>query len=122
VNRPERGGVAVLALVVGALGGLVLVGVAHAGAAAGRSARADSAADAAALAAALTLARGGDAPAANLAAMVAAQDNGAALRRCDCTGAHAEVVVRVDDAVGRARAEVDRRCLLVPDGCDGSGP
>ena len=39
------------------------------------------------------------------------------LRRCDCTGDHAEVVVRIGDAVGRARAELDRRCALVPESC-----
>lgn len=113
----ERGAVAILALCVVVLAGLVLVGLGRAGAVAGRSARAETAADSAALAAALSLGRGGDTPAAALAAASAALDNGATLVRCDCTGDHAEVVVTIGDAVGRARAELDRRCVLVPESC-----
>lgn len=113
----ERGAVAILALCIVVLAGLVLVGLGRAGAAAGRSARAETAADAAALAAALTLGRGGDPPAAQVAAVDAARDDGATLRSCDCADDHAEVVVAVGDAVGRARAEVDRACLLAPAGC-----
>jgi hypothetical protein len=95
--------------------------VAGGGSAAGRSARADTAADAAALAAALTLAQGGDTVTAGLAAADVARTNGAALESCDCHDSHAEVVVRVEGAVGRARAEVDGRCLLVPVRCIGAG-
>jgi hypothetical protein len=119
VSRTERGGVAIIAVCIVVLAGLVLMGLARAGGAAGRSARADTAADSAALAAALTLARGGDPLAAGSAAAAAARENGATLARCDCHDGHAEVVVRIDDAVGRARAEVDGRCLLVPGRCAG---
>jgi hypothetical protein len=121
VRRTERGGVAILAACIVVLTGLVLVGVARAGSAAGRSARADTAADAAALAAALTLARGGDTVAAGFAAAEVARTDGATLESCDCHDGHAEVVVGVDGAVGRARAEVDGRCLLVPGRCTGAG-
>ena len=100
----ERGGVTVLALALVVLAAVVALGVARAGGAAGRSARADTAADAAALAAAETLARLGGDDAALGAARTAAAANGAVLRRCDCTGDHAEVTVVLDDAVGRARA------------------
>ena len=107
MNRSERGGVAIFGLVLVVLAGLVLIGLGQAGAAAARSARADTAADAAALAAADALARHEGPPAARAAAAAAAADNDGALERCDCAELHAEVSVRVGDARGRARAEVD---------------
>lgn len=81
-------------------------------------ARADAAADAAALAAAEELALGhGEAAAREAAEAVAAMNGGARLERCDCTGTHAEVVVRLQSpaplrglvpaVLGHARAEVD---------------
>lgn len=115
--RDDRGAVAILGLCIVVLAGLVLIGLGRAGSAAGRSARAETAADSAALAAALTLGHGGDTPAAALAAASAAADNGATLRRCDCNGHHAEVTVTIGDATGRARAEFDRPCALVPEAC-----
>lgn len=118
----EHGGIAVLAACIVVLTGLVLVGLARAGGAAGRSARADTAADAAALAAALRLAQGGDTLTARLAASDIARADGATLERCDCQDDHAEVVVRLGDAVGRSRAEVDGRCLLDPASCRDAGP
>ena len=45
-----------------------------------------------------------------------AADNGGVLEQCDCVDAHAEVVVMVGDARGRARAEVDR-CGALGAGC-----
>ncbi|MGZ4677209.1 MAG: helicase [Acidimicrobiia bacterium] len=113
MKASERGSVAVLALVIVVIAGLVMVGVARAGAAAGDSARADTAADAAALAAVASLARSEGTPAAVDRARTAAAENGARLLRCDCAGDHAEVVVAARDARGRARAEVDRRCALL---------
>jgi len=117
VKREQRGAVAVLMLAVVVVAGLVVLGLARAGAAAARSARADTAADAAALAAAAALARSEGSAASVVAARTAAADDGAVLWRCDCVGTHAEVVVRVDDATARARAEVDRACGLVGLGC-----
>jgi hypothetical protein len=108
MTRSERGGVAILGLVIVVLAGMVLVGLGRAGGAAVRSARAETAADAAALAAADALARHEGAAAARTAAVGAAADNGGLLTRCDCGDDHAEVVVVVGDATGRARAEVDR--------------
>ena len=116
MSRSERGGVATFGLVLVVLTGLVLIGLGRAGAAAARSARADTAADAAALAAADALARREGTPAARAAAEEAAADNGGTLERCDCADAHAEVVVRVGDARGRARAEVDG-CAVLVDAC-----
>jgi hypothetical protein len=116
VNRSERGGVAIFGLVLVVLAGLVLVGLGRAGAAAARSARAETAADAAALAAADRLARDGDPAAARAEAAAAAVENGGVLERCDCGADHAEVVVVIGDARGRARAEVDR-CAAVGAGC-----
>jgi hypothetical protein len=37
-----------------------------------------------------------------------ASANGGVLVRCDCADDHAEVVVALGDARGRARAEIDR--------------
>jgi hypothetical protein len=108
MTRSQRGGVAIFGLVVVVLAGLVLIALGRAGGAAVRSARAETAADAAALAAADALARHEGAPAARTAAAGAAADNGAVLERCDCADEHAEVVVVLGDARGRARAEVDR--------------
>ena len=116
MRRSERGSVAIFGLVVVVLAGLVLVGLGRAGAAAARSARADTAADAAALAAADALARGDGSDAARVAARTVATDNGGVLEQCDCVDAHAEVVVMVGDARGRARAEVDR-CGALGAGC-----
>ena len=116
MRRSERGGIAIFGLVLVVLAGLVLVGLGRAGAAAARSARADTAADAAALAAADALARAEGPGAARAAATGAAADNGGVLERCDCGDDHAEVVVRVGDARGRARAEVDR-CSALGAGC-----
>jgi hypothetical protein len=116
MTRSERGGVAVLGLVIVVLAGMVLVGLGRAGAAAARSARAETAADAAALAAAATLARGAEPADARTAAASAADDNGGTLVRCDCVDDHAEVIVAMGDARGRSRAEVDR-CAGLVDAC-----
>jgi len=116
MTRSERGSVAIFGLVVVVLAGLVLVGLGRAGGAAAQSARADTAADAAALAAAEALARSEGASAARTAAAGAAAENGAALEHCDCADEHAEVVVVLGDARGRARAEVDR-CATFDGGC-----
>lgn len=110
MSGSERGGVSVLALVVVVLAGMVLVGLGRSGAAAVRSARAETAADAAALAAADALASGRSPADARADAAAAAADDGAALRSCECTGRHAEVVVSVGDATGRSRAEIDLPC------------
>ena len=118
MKRSERGSVAILALAVVVFAALVAIGVARSGRAAGAAARADTAADAAALAAATTLARSQGNPAAISAATEAASANGATLRACDCRGDHAEVVVNVDGAIGRARAEVRRRCQYSWSSCD----
>jgi len=101
------------------LAAVVMVGVAREGSAAVRAARADTAADAAALAGAHALARMQGPAAARAEARAAAFDNGARLRRCDCVGDHAEVTVVVDEAVGRARAEVRVACALSVADCDG---
>ena len=117
MRRGEQGSVAILALAVVVLAGVVALGVARAGNAAGAAARADTAADASALAAASALARNGGGEAAVTAARVSASENGVVLRSCDCQGDHAEVTVETDGAIGRARAEVRRACSYLPDGC-----
>lgn len=118
MTRSERGSVAILALAVVVLAGLVALGVARAGNAAGSAARADTAADAAALAAAHALARSEGSGAALAAAAEGAAANGAKLRHCDCGGDHAEVTVEIDGAIGRARAEVRRACMYADSACD----
>jgi hypothetical protein len=115
MTRSERGGIAIFGLVLVVLAGFVLVGLGRAGAAAARSARADTAADAAALAAADAMARAEGPNVAREAAAAAALDNGGTLEHCDCVDEHAEVVVTVGDATGRARAEVDRCAALGAD-------
>ncbi len=117
MNRAERGSVTVLTVAVVVLAGLVAIGAARAGHAAGAAARADTAADAAALAAAAALARSEGSAAAATDAMTTAADNGATLRHCDCAADHAEVVVELDGATARARAEVRRECQYLPRRC-----
>lgn len=113
----ERGSVTVLAVAIMVVAATVMFGVARAGNGAGRAARADTAADAAAIAAAISLARSEGTVAARSAAREAAAQNGAELRGCDCAGDHAEVVVDVDGATGRSRAEVRLACGLVGSDC-----
>ena len=117
MRRDQRGSVAILALSLVVLAGVVALGVARAGSAAGNAARADTAADAAALAAASALARNEGSQAAVAAAGASAAENGAVLQTCDCEQDHAEVIVEVERAVGRARAEVHRVCSYLPTGC-----
>ena len=110
MTRTERGSITILSLAMVVLAMVVAVGVARAGRAAGEAARADTAADAAALAAADMLAMSrGESTARSAAARVAAENDGV-IRRCDCVGDHAEVLVQVGEALGSARAEVRRRC------------
>jgi len=116
--RSERGSVAVLALAVVVVAVVVALGVARAGRAAGGAARADTAADASALAAAGALAQSEGPIAAVAAAQSVAAANHATVRRCDCSGEHAEVEVEVDGAIGRARAEVRPQCQYTPTACD----
>ena len=118
MRRSERGSVAIMALAVVVLAGVVALGVAKAGSAAGSAARADTAADAAALAAAHALARFEGSATAVAAAESGAIENGARLRSCDCRDDHAEVTVEVGGAIGRARAEVRFECAYVTPACD----
>ncbi len=117
MNRSERGSIAVLTISVVVLAGMVAIGAARAGHAAGNAARADTAADSVALAAAAALARHEGAGAATTDAATMAASNGGVLRTCDCAADHAEVVVEVDGAIGRARAEVRRECQYFPHRC-----
>lgn len=114
----QRGSVSILALTIVMIAGFVMVGVARAGSAAGRAANADTAADSAAIAAAISLARMEGPSAAYAAAREAAAANGGTLRRCDCNRDHAEVVVKVDGAIGRARAEVYLSCAIAGIECE----
>jgi hypothetical protein len=118
MNRSERGSVVILVFAVVVLAAVVALGVARAGHAAGDAARADTAADTAALAAADALARYEGSVAAGAAAQEVAASNGAVVTRCDCTGDHAEVVVEIAGAIGRARAEVHRACQYAVGTCD----
>ncbi len=117
LRASERGSVTVLAVAVMVVAAMVMFGVVRAGNGAGRAARADTAADAAAIAAAISLARAEGTAAARSAAAGAAAQNGAQLQGCDCTGDHAEVMVDVDGATGRSRAEVRLACSLVGSDC-----
>jgi secretion/DNA translocation related TadE-like protein len=114
----ERGSVTLLVMVVVVLAGVFALEVARLGGAASDRSRADTAADAAALAAAIELARGHSASDALSAAARLAATNGARLVSCDCAG-RPSVVVRVGDATGRARAEIDAACPISFDACLG---
>lgn len=101
-----------------AVGLLLTLAAARAGAAAIAGARADAAADAAALAAAdmLALSRGPDVAA--TAAQETAKDNGARLVACSCDGRYVSVRVVVQvpvlgaEARANARAEVRAECAI----------
>ncbi len=117
MSRSQRGSVTVLSLALVVVAMVVALGVARAGHAAGDAARADTAADAAALAAADALARSEGSGVARVSAATVAAENDGVLRRCDCVGDHAEVVVQVGHAFGSARAEVLRRCQFAGSDC-----
>ena len=109
-----------LMLAVLVVGLLLTLGAGRLGGALVGRARAESAADAAALAAADRLALGGGRRRGRRTRTAAS--NHAQLVSCDCAGTSAAVVVELDLGVfgsraGRARAEVDPRCVLDRPGC-----
>jgi hypothetical protein len=107
MTRRADGNVTVLMLAAVVLAALLAVAVSVLGDGAARKARADTAADAAALAVANVLASGAPPGRAVAAARRIAAANGGRLLECRCGGRVAEVVVALDDARARARAEVD---------------
>lgn len=111
VSDRDRGATAIVVLAVCALGFLLCLSAARAGAGAVAGARADAAADAAVLAAADMIALGRGSEVARRAAVTTAASNGARLTRCTCSGSVLTADVAVDvpvlGAVARARARAE---------------
>lgn len=107
VERGAQGNVSVLVTAFIVVTMLLAGAVARLGGAVVEKSRAGNAADAAALAAAGALARGGAITGACAVARTTALDNGARLLTCRAGAGSAEVVVALDHAQARARAQFD---------------